>query len=64
MRKEYKCCICHKPIKKNKRLVYQEFDNKKSYGTFHNRYNYDFCDKCIKMFNYWVKKHKVEKEEF
>ena len=60
MRKEYKCCICHKPIKKNKRLVYQKFDNKKPYGAFHNRYNYDFCDSCFKMFSYWVKKHKVE----
>ena len=50
MNKEYECCICHKPIERKKRLVYQEFDGKKHYGAFHNKHNYDFCDKHFKVF--------------
>ena len=62
MKKEYYCCICHKQILRNKRLVYQEFDGKETYGAFHNKCNYDFCDKCFKIFKRWILKN--NKEEF
>lgn len=62
MAKEYECCICHKLMEINKRLVYQEFDNKKPYGLFRNRYNYDFCDECFKVFISWIVRHKKENE--
>lgn len=62
MNKNYECCICHEPIERNKRLVYQEFDGKKRYGAFHNRYNYDFCDKCFKIFKKWIIKHRCKNE--
>lgn len=58
MKKKYYCCICHKQIERNKRLVYQEYDNKKLYGEFHNKCVYDFCDKHFKMFNNWIIKNK------
>lgn len=62
MAKEYECCICHKIIERDKRLVYQEFDGKKSYGTFHNKANYDICNSCFKIFEKWILKHRNEKE--
>lgn len=62
MNKNYECCICHEPIERNKRLVYQEFDGKKRYGVFHNRYNYDFCDKHFRVFLSWVVKNRDEDE--
>lgn len=62
MNKEYECCICHKPIERKKRLVYQEFDSKKHYGSFHNKHNYDFCDKHFKVFQSWIIKHRNENE--
>ena len=58
MEKNYECCICHEPIERKNRLVYQEYDNKKPYGVFHNRCNYDFCDKCFRFFKAWILKHK------
>ena len=54
----YKCCICHKPIERNKRLVYQEFDGKKPYGAFHTKCHYDFCDRHFAVFQSWLIKNK------
>ena len=62
MAKEYECCICHKIIERDKRLVYQEFDGRKSYGAFHNKANYDICNNCFKIFEKWILKHRNEKE--
>lgn len=62
MNKNYECCICHEPIERNKRLVYQEFDGKETYGSFHNKYNYDFCDKCFRVFVSWIVRHKKDDE--
>lgn len=62
MNKEYECCICHKPIERDKRLVYQKFDGKKPYGAFHNICNYDLCDKHFAVFRGWVLKHKKKEE--
>lgn len=62
MAKEYECCICHKIMERDKRLVYQEFDGRKSYGAFHNKANYDICNSCFKIFKKWVLKHRNEKE--
>ena len=55
--KIFNCCICGDVISKNKRLVYQLYDNKKPYGSFHNKKNYDFCNKCFTIFERWIKKH-------
>lgn len=60
MAKEYECCICHKIIERDKRLVYQEFDSKKYYGVFRNKANYDICNSCFKVFKNWILKHKNE----
>lgn len=61
MKMNNKCCICHqildyKPI----RLV------KLKYGVIYSdQYKqiakYDFCNKCFKKFENWIKKHKEEK---
>ena len=58
MKKDYECCICHKPIERDKRLVYKKFDGKKPYGAFHNKHNYDFCDEHFKIFKRWIIKNK------
>ena len=57
MKKIYKCTICHKELKdKPIRLTKQE------YGIKYNQYspveNYDFCNRCYKVFNNWIIKHK------
>jgi len=62
VKNDYECCICHKPIERNKRLVYQEFDNKETYGAFHNRCVYDFCDECFRVFVSWIMRHKSEND--
>ena len=62
LKKNYYCCICHTKIIRNNRLLYQKFDGKKTYGAFHNKCVYDFCDKHFKIFNNWIIKNK--KEEF
>lgn len=62
MNKSYECCICHEPIERNKRLVYQEFDSKETYGAFHNKYHYDFCDNCFRVFVSWIMRHKSEND--
>lgn len=58
MKKDYECCICHKPIERDKRLVYQKYDGKKPYGAFHNKHNYDFCNEHFKIFKRWIIKNK------
>ena len=62
MKKIYECCICHNEIDRNKRLVYQEFDNKGKYGFFHNICNYDMCDECFKIFVSWIMRHRNDLE--
>ena len=60
MKKLYECCICHKPMQRNKRLVYQEFENIEPYGFFRSKSNYDICDDCFKIFKKWIGKHHNE----
>ena len=62
MSRDYECCICHQPIERKQRLVYQEFDGRKPYGVFHNKHNYDFCEKCFKIFRGWLRKHRRKDE--
>ena len=57
----YECCICHKPMKRNKRLVYQEFENTGVHGFFRSKVNYDMCDECFKIFKKWITKHQKER---
>lgn len=52
MKKEYYCCICHKQIQRNIRLVKQKWGKR-----FTNIANYDFCNKCILVFEKWLIKH-------
>lgn len=56
-RKIFECCICHKEIPKNIRLVHQIYDKKEPYGRYHNKNNYDFCEECFEIFKRWLKKH-------
>lgn len=64
MDKEYHCCMCDRLINKNKRLVYQEYDGKKPYGVFHNKRNFDICDKCfIFVMELLEPYNKMEKEK-
>lgn len=56
-KKEFNCCICHKKINRNNRLVHQIYDNKETYGKFDSYKIYDFCDECFKIFKYWICKH-------
>ena len=62
--KVYICCICHEVLEEYKptRLVRQEYGRYgyRQYGPIHN---YDFCKKCYKKFDNWVKKHETENEE-
>lgn len=58
MNKNYECCICHRPMERSKRLVYQEFNKRKRYGFFRTKANYDICDGCFKLFRLWLVKHK------
>lgn len=58
MIKIYSCCICHKVLKdKPIRLTKKEYGigNYKQYSPVAN---YDFCDKCYKVFDNWITKHK------
>lgn len=58
MIKIYSCCICHKELKEKPiRLSKQEYGitKRKQYSPVAN---YDFCDKCYKVFNNWIVKHK------
>ncbi len=60
LQKIYKCCICHTVLEDYKphRLVHQEYDKLRGYGRYNNKHNYDFCDKCYKIFRIWIHKHK------
>lgn len=61
IKKIYKCCICHKKLPKMPiRLKYQLGDNKETYRAFQTLHNYDFCDKCFKIFEEWINKHKED----
>lgn len=58
--KIYKCCICHeiqeeKPIRLTKQLY-----RTKGYGQYYPIEHYDFCRKCYRKFNAWLKKHEEE----
>jgi len=56
LEKIYKCCICHEVLNyKPHRLVHQEFNKR-----YFNKYNYDFCDKCSKVYHKWIIKHEEE----
>lgn len=50
MKKKYYCCMCEKEMARNKRLVYQQFDNREMYANFHNKGYFDICDKCFEFF--------------
>ena len=56
MNKKYFCCICHKEIQQNIRLVKQIWGKR-----FMNVANYDFCNRCYEIFERWLNKHKEEK---
>ena len=59
MKNVFRCCICHEVLNdKPIRLVKQVHDNKKPYGAYHYRTNYDFCKRCYAKFNRWIEKHK------
>lgn len=60
--RNYECSICHKPIEKNKRLVYQEFDKNLKYNFFRDRCVYYFCDECFRVFVSWIVRHKKDDE--
>ena len=60
--KNYECSICHKPIEKNKRLVYQEFDKELKCNFFRTKYVYYFCDECFRVFVSWIMRHKNEND--
>lgn len=56
--KIHKCCICHEKLDyKPHRLVYQEY-REKPYKQYYNKKNYDFCDKCFKVYKSWIIRHK------
>lgn len=57
-KKQYKCCICYKVIKRNNRLVHQIYNGMEIYGKFENENNYDFCDRCFEVFEKWLNKHR------
>lgn len=62
MRKEYFCCICYEKLNyKPTRLVKQEYGAGR-YNQYYNLHNYDFCKKCYKKFDNWVKKHNNKME--
>lgn len=60
MKKEYRCCICHKVLDEYKpiRLVKMVHDNAEVYGAYHYKDKYDLCKDCYKIFNRWIKKHR------
>lgn len=59
----YYCCICKKKLdKKPKRLNYQEH-GLGSYGQYVTVASYDFCDRCIKVFNNWLIKHEAKSNQ-
>lgn len=62
--KIYNCCICHKVLnEKPHRLVHQEHElNIGGYGRYTNKFNYDFCNNCFKVYKNWIRKHKEEKK--
>lgn len=57
MKKQYYCAICHKEIKRNYRLVMQQWGLGR-FGDFGNKDHYDFCNDCFKVFAHWITKHK------
>ena len=59
MPKKYICCICHKTLndKKPIRLVKQEY-GAGAYNQYSNVDKYDICERCYKVFDNWIKKHK------
>ena len=62
--KRYFCCICHEELTEYKpiRLIKQLHDNRKPYGAYHNRTNYNFCKRCYRKFDAWIIKHKEDYE--
>ena len=62
--KIYKCCICHRRIKKEHtiRLVEQKYGAGK-YTQFYQTTRYDFCKDCYSKFNKWILKHKKKENE-
>lgn len=60
-RKVFKCCICHKEVEKDIRLVYQRYDKQPVYGKYVNRRNFDFCNECFKTFQKWIVENKVKR---
>ena len=56
--KIYKCCICQKELEEKPiRLVKQKYGlgNYKQYSTVKH---YDICERCYKVFDNWIIKHK------
>jgi uncharacterized protein with PIN domain len=61
-KKEYRCCICNDLIDTHPhRLVHQEYEHIRYYH-FINKKNYDFCDKCFKVYLNWIKKHSSDRK--
>lgn len=61
-RKEYNCCICNKLLDyKPIRLVKQLYDNKETYGAYHNMHNYDFCIECYEKLEKVLNKKRIKK---
>lgn len=61
-KKVFKCCICGKVLKEYKpiRLVKQVHDEQVPYGAYHHVRNYDFCKKCYRVFEVWLRRHNVK----
>ena len=59
MKKEVKCCICHKEqIIKPIRLIKQVYGLGK-YRQYYQAEKYDICASCYKIFERWIEKHKI-----
>lgn len=58
--KTYKCRRCGKILDEYKplRLVYQVHTNKKPYGKYENKKNFDYCYECFKK----IKKVLIERK--
>lgn len=63
MPKVYECCICHKVLnKKPIRLVKQLYASG-TYKQYSGVAFYDFCDKCYKPIENYIKKHNKSRED-
>jgi uncharacterized CHY-type Zn-finger protein len=61
MNKVYKCCICHKKLKKKPiRLIKQEY-GVGNYNQYAQVDKYDICQRCYTIFNAWLEKHREGK---